>query len=446
MATAITAARTRQRPRPRSRDIPHVAPPPPARPHSPFVDAVNAPITLPPNCRGEPIAHLSHSAVARWFACPDDWRRHYILRQRGPKAGVMFLGSRVDDAITEFYGRQIDGSTLTLPELVDLFRETWDAKIKADGDRIAWEHGLTPTIAERMGRTAVTLTYERLIPRLGTPVAAQRKFEIRLAPQLQWTIVGYVDLDTRRTKAVYLDEDGASFAVRDVGEDVPTVEIDYMAAPEDLRPPVKIGRTTFERGDVAAEHQRLTEAYERRVAARAGDPDAPAARPPAPLPTVAVPADRLQRYGQIVQVTVDGPVDYKVAKTLRSANAAHQDPQATLYLWERWHAGVDCADFRFAQVGKDGPRRQKMSTSLVATTRTEAQLRTLPLRYLMAAAQIRAAYDTFGPDESWGFAPEGHWKCMPDESSARTPGGPPVLGRFCWHWPTCAFGGGQFST
>jgi hypothetical protein len=118
----------------------------------------------------------------------------------------MFLGSRVDDAITEFYRRQIAGSTMTLGELVDVFRDTWHSKLKTDGDRIAWEHGLTPAIAERMGRTAVTLTNERLIPRLGTAVAAQRKFEIRLAPALQWTVVGYVDLDTRRTKDVYLDE------------------------------------------------------------------------------------------------------------------------------------------------------------------------------------------------------------------------------------------------
>jgi hypothetical protein len=87
-----------------------------------------------------------------------------------------------------------------------------------------------------------------------------------------------------------------------------------------------------------------------------------------------------------------------------------------------------------------------MSTSLVTTTRTEAQLRTLPLRYLMAAAQIRAAYDRFGADESWGFAPEGHWKCMPDMESALSPGGPPRLGRFCFHWPVCALGGGQFTT
>ena len=178
---AITAARARPAATTSKPRGAHVGTAPPVPP-SPFVDAVNAPITLPPNCKGEPIAHLSHSSVARWFACPDDWRRHHILRQRGPKAGVMFLGSRVDDAITEFYRRQIAGSTLTLPELVDVFRDTWRPKLKADGDRIAWEHGLTPTIAERMGRTAVTLTYERLVPRLGTPVAAQRKFEIRLAP------------------------------------------------------------------------------------------------------------------------------------------------------------------------------------------------------------------------------------------------------------------------
>ena len=439
-----TAARARPRPTAAARRgaIRQIAPPGPS---STFADSVNAPIALPRDCNGKQIAHLSHSSVARWFACPDDWRRHYILRQRGPKAGVMFLGSRVDDAITEFYRRQIAGSTMTLTELVDVFRDTWHSKLKTDGDRIAWEHGLTPAIAERMGRTAVTLTYERLIPRLGTPVAAQRKFEIRLAPALQWTVVGYVDLDTRRTKDVYLDEDGASFAVRDVGEDVPTVEMDYMAAPVDLRPPVKLGRTTFEPGAVLDEHRRLMEAYERRRDERAGDPDAPKATPPPALPMVAVPADRLARFGQIVKVTVDGPVDYKVATTLRSANAAHQDSQATLYLWERWYSGVDCADFRFAQVGKDGPRRQKMSTSLVTTTRTEAQLRTLPMRYLLAAAQIRAAYDKFGAHEPWGFAAEGHWKCMPDPESALTPGGPPRLGRFCLHWPACVQGAGQFT-
>ena len=48
-----------------------------------------------------------------------------------------------------------------------------------------------------MGLDALALTFEQLVPKLGEPVAVQRQVEFTLAPGLEWTILGYLDLETR---------------------------------------------------------------------------------------------------------------------------------------------------------------------------------------------------------------------------------------------------------
>ena len=49
-----------------------------------------------------------------------------------------------------------------------------------------------------MGLEAVTLTLRELIPQLGRPVAVQRELDYALAPGLEWTIQGFLDLETLR--------------------------------------------------------------------------------------------------------------------------------------------------------------------------------------------------------------------------------------------------------
>ena len=45
---------------------------------------------------------------------------------------------------------------------------------------------------------ALELTFAQLVPRLGEPVAVQRRLEFTLAPGLvEWTVVCYLDLETR---------------------------------------------------------------------------------------------------------------------------------------------------------------------------------------------------------------------------------------------------------
>ena len=168
------------------------------------------------------------------------------------------------------------------------------------------------------------------MPRIGRPVAVQRELEYALAPDLEWTIQGYLDLETLRE-----DPDG--------GEPVPAI------------------------------------------------------------------------------------VDYKVKSTPHSQAKADHDPQAGLYLAGRWLAGDPAREFCFAQIGRPGARRKQMSASLVTTRRPPGQLRAMLARIAQAASQIVACYERYGPDEPWGFADPGGWKCSP---------------RYCAHHGRCPGGGG----
>ena len=52
-----------------------------------------------------------------------------------------------------------------------------------------------------MGRQAVELAMTELIPHLGDPVDVQRRLEFTIAPDLQWTVLCYLDLETLKEPA-----------------------------------------------------------------------------------------------------------------------------------------------------------------------------------------------------------------------------------------------------
>jgi hypothetical protein len=53
----------------------------------------------------------------------------------------------------------------------------------------------------KLGLDAIDLSFTELIPQLGEPVAVQRRVEYQLAPGLQWSVLCYLDLETRRPAA-----------------------------------------------------------------------------------------------------------------------------------------------------------------------------------------------------------------------------------------------------
>ena len=67
----------------------------------------------------------------------------------------------------------------------------WKSRREAEREQlgIAWETDLREDGAFKLGLDAVELTFSELIPRLGEPVAVQRKVEYTLAPGLEWSVL-----------------------------------------------------------------------------------------------------------------------------------------------------------------------------------------------------------------------------------------------------------------
>lgn len=233
-ATQITAAGVRE---------PAAGPPSAAE----LAVRIQVPRRLPPRYDGQPLQHLSHSSYSRFALCPEDWRRRYILGEKTAPTGPMFLGRQVDDAITLYYQHILDdGEHLAVDQVKDAFWDNWKAATEAEREQlgITWDADLREDGAFKIGLAAIDLTFVQLISHLGEPVAVQRRLEYTLAPELEWSVLCYLDLETRRP---------------DAGALVPTV-VDYKVkatpltqykADHDFQPAVYLAGRWLE-GDPAA--------------------------------------------------------------------------------------------------------------------------------------------------------------------------------------------------
>jgi len=290
------------------------------------------PVRLPERHDGEPLRHLSPSSYSLWVSCPEAWRRRYIKGEMPPPSGSMFLGSRVDDALSAYHRRILEhGDRLALDQVLDLYREQWHVELDAEREKqgIDWHEDLTEQAAFNLGRQAVELAMAELVPHLGDPIDVQRRLEFTLAPSVEWTVLCYLDLETLKEQP-------------------------------------------------------------------GGEP-------------------------------IRAVVDFKVKGIPIGQDQADADPQAGLYLAGRWLEGRPAKGLLFAQIAKPGKRRKQMSASLIGTTRTAGQLRGVLARVALAASQIAAAYERYGPDCPWGFAEPTSWKCSP---------------RYCQAWRSCPGGRG----
>src|SRR2546423_10628253 len=94
------------------------------------------PVRLPERYDGEPLRHLSPSSYSLWVSCPDAWRRRYIKGEKPPPSGSMFLGSRVDDALSVYHRRILEhGDRLAVDQVLDIYREQWHAELDAERDK-----------------------------------------------------------------------------------------------------------------------------------------------------------------------------------------------------------------------------------------------------------------------------------------------------------------------
>lgn len=111
----------------------------------------------------------------------------------------MFLGSRVDDAITHYYRWQLEQSQrLDVDQITDVYSERWRSALEEEDAKQGVDWGeLDEPAGFELGRQAIVLAFEQLVPKLGHPIAVQRTLEFKLADGLEWTVLCYLDLETR---------------------------------------------------------------------------------------------------------------------------------------------------------------------------------------------------------------------------------------------------------
>ena len=111
---------------------------------------IEVPRRLPPRYDGEPLRHLSASSYSLWVTCPEAWRLRYLQGRKEPTSGAMFLGSRVDDALSLYYQRILEhGERLDLAQVKDAYRELWSTELHAEERRSSASTGRTSSSPRR---------------------------------------------------------------------------------------------------------------------------------------------------------------------------------------------------------------------------------------------------------------------------------------------------------
>jgi hypothetical protein len=347
--TALTAAQLVARNRDRDR---------------PLRGGLVPPLKLPVRLHdGNPITHLSVSAHNLFVACPESYRRRYILGQKTPASPAMFTGTVVDHALTFLHAAEVRGETPEPGDVLAAYKTGFEQKLDEQDGGVSWSDVDTLAGTRRLGKRMLGLYLREVRPFMGCAIATQRKVEIKLHPDCDWVIVGYIDLETVRREVVAI--------VPDTGEVIEVLEVDGTPIPGAKDAADKDGRTY-----VCHERER------------------------------------------------DGVRDYKVKAKLPSQLDADDDHQGTTYLAMREIEGRPAHDFGLAVLRKPN-KGGKVASRIVTTERDQRRRRGALARFTAMANGVAALYKEIGPEGPWPLADPTSWKCSKRfcEHFASCPGG-----------------------
>jgi hypothetical protein len=152
------------------------------------------PVRLPRRLDGQRIDHLSASSLARFWRCPEAWRAHYLARVRGPESAELRRGWVVDAAIeAHFKALLATGEPLPQRDVEDIYAAAWQRKIDDPAIEIDWGDD-SPAHVKDSGLIALRAYLTELAPAV-RPASVQREFSFALAPDLEWTLTGRLDLE-----------------------------------------------------------------------------------------------------------------------------------------------------------------------------------------------------------------------------------------------------------
>ena len=109
----------------------------------------------------------------------------------------MFLGSRVDDAVSLYYRRLAD-EQLDLEQVKDAYRDLWQSGLEAEQDKLGvnWTD-IHQQAAFEIGLDALELTFTSWCHGSASRSQCNERWSSRSSASLEWTILCYLDLETR---------------------------------------------------------------------------------------------------------------------------------------------------------------------------------------------------------------------------------------------------------
>ncbi len=242
-------------------------------------DAVETPMPevprlLPLRCDGSRLMSLSASSLRLFWKCPERWRRRYLLRQREPQGGAMVVGKSVGAAITAHFAAQIAGEGLSLTEADDLVVAEFD---ESAGKPLTDFGSDEPDTLREQGREALRAYLEELAPQV-RPRAVERKFELRFDGGVEWSVIGYLDVEDESGEVIDTKVRAKHVSAIDAGSD-PQATLYLLARRLEGRKEGRFSFHSIRRGAVrsgprclvvpAERGARALHAFEGRVAATA---------------------------------------------------------------------------------------------------------------------------------------------------------------------------------
>src|SRR3954463_13741968 len=166
----------------------------PASPTPAGAPRLLVPVRLPERLDGTRLDHLSASSLARFWRCPEAWRAHYLARVRGPESAELRRGLGVAaPTAAPFKALLATGEPLPQRDIEDVYAAAWQRKIDDAAIEIDWGDD-SPAHIKDSGLIALRAYLTELAPGV-RPASVQREFSFKLAPDLEWTLTGRLDLE-----------------------------------------------------------------------------------------------------------------------------------------------------------------------------------------------------------------------------------------------------------
>ena len=137
------------------------------------------------------LEHLSHSSIELYLKCPEKWRRRYLEKQYEPMGGYQIVGRAVHAAEAQSYHAMVEtGFPHSIEQVLDEYGSSLDNE--QEKGEVEWD-GEDPGAMRDRGVGMLAVYHGSIVPAM-LPEKVEHEFHVKLHPDNEWTIKGYIDV------------------------------------------------------------------------------------------------------------------------------------------------------------------------------------------------------------------------------------------------------------